>query len=45
MFIIKKGAVSTDRPSDKLDYPLTQTRFRITVNKGNGAFELEMPPR
>lgn len=42
VFIIKK-IWSTDRPSEKLNYPLTQQSFRILAMKGF-SYELEVPP-
>lgn len=41
VYIIKKFW-STDRPSDKLDYPLTRCSYRIIARKGH-SFEVEVP--
>lgn len=41
VFILKK-TWSTDRPSDKLDFPLTRQAFRIKAMKGY-SYELEVP--
>lgn len=43
VFIIKKTWV-TDRPSDKLDFPLTRQSYRIVGDGPHHSFELEVPP-
>ena len=43
LFIIKKPG-TTDRPSDKLDYPLTQRFFKILEEvQGGASYRLEVP--
>ena len=41
VFVIKKGW-STDRPADKLDWPLTRTPLKIKAIRGH-SYELEVP--
>lgn len=44
VFIWKKRQTwATDRPADKLDYPMTQQKFKIKARDGD-TFELEVPP-
>ena len=41
--LIIRRTDQTDRPSDKLDYPLTRNRFKILEQVGAATFRLEMP--
>lgn len=43
VFILKKAGTQTDRPSDKLDYPLTRRCYKIVEKRGDATFRLEMP--
>lgn len=41
VFVIKKSW-STDRPSDKLDFPMTRSSYKILARKGH-SFEVDLP--
>lgn len=43
VFILKRAGTAADRPSDKLDFPLTRTYFTILSRDGE-TFALDMPP-
>ncbi|KAJ8105804.1 hypothetical protein ONZ43_g7278 [Nemania bipapillata] len=44
VFIVKKRqSWATDRPSDKLDYPLTRQHFEIIEQTGPATFRLKVP--
>lgn len=42
VYIIKKKGTSTDRPSDKLDYPMTRNHYKI-LGMANHSYRLELP--
>ena len=40
--VIRKKVSATDRPSDKLDYPMTRARYKIKELVGH-SYQLEVP--